>query len=57
MPKEVRFAEDEMPGSVTANLCPNASPFLLTRDAVETLAQSEGFSILREHLAEHYAYE
>ena len=38
-------------------LVTNASPFLLKAQDVEILAQSEGFNILREHLAETYAYE
>ncbi|RMX74067.1 hypothetical protein D0869_12971 [Hortaea werneckii] len=33
-----------------------ASPFLLSIHDVETLAQSDGFEILREHLAAHYSY-
>ena len=45
---------DDMPSAVPA---PNASPFLLKAHDVETLTQSDGFAILREHLAEHYAYE
>jgi len=35
----------------------HASPFLLKDHDVETLAHSDGFSILREHLAQHYSYE
>ncbi|RMY33206.1 hypothetical protein D0866_06082 [Hortaea werneckii] len=34
-----------------------ASPFLLSIHDVETLAQSDGFEILREHLAAHYSYK
>ncbi|EME83434.1 uncharacterized protein MYCFIDRAFT_81700 [Pseudocercospora fijiensis CIRAD86] len=36
---------------------PNASPFLLESNDVELLSQSDGFSILRSHLAQHYKYE
>ncbi|KAK4503560.1 hypothetical protein PRZ48_004475 [Zasmidium cellare] len=38
-------------------MTPNASPFLLKVQDVETLAQSDGFSILRTHLSEHYTFE
>ncbi|KAK3070258.1 hypothetical protein LTR53_010779 [Teratosphaeriaceae sp. CCFEE 6253] len=34
-----------------------SSPFLLRSHELELLAQSDGFGILREHLAEHYSYE
>lgn len=47
---------ENMPSS-TNNPTPNASPFLLKVQDVEVLAQSEGFNILRGHLAQHYAYE
>lgn len=30
------------------------SPFLLDLHAVDMLSQSDGFNILRQHLAEHY---
>lgn len=36
---------------------PHGSPFKLNSEDVESLAQSGGFTILREHLAEHYCYE
>lgn len=36
---------------------PHGSPFKITPEDVETLAQSGGFAILRDHLAEHYNYE
>lgn len=35
----------------------NASPFLLKIHDVETLAQSDGFTLLQEHLAKHCTYE
>ncbi|KAF2721677.1 hypothetical protein K431DRAFT_223658 [Polychaeton citri CBS 116435] len=38
-------------------LTPNASPFLLRVEDVEMLSQSDGFIILRQHLAQHYTYE
>ncbi|WPG99948.1 Hypothetical protein R9X50_00277100 [Acrodontium crateriforme] len=34
----------------------SASPFLLHNDDVDTLAESDGFQILRNHLAQHYNY-
>ncbi|KAH9833926.1 hypothetical protein Tdes44962_MAKER08722 [Teratosphaeria destructans] len=34
----------------------NGEAFLLSMDDVQMLQRSEGFSVLREHLAEHYAY-
>ena len=36
---------------------PHGSPFKLKSEDVESLAQSGGFAILREHLAEYYDYE
>ena len=36
---------------------PNASPFLLKTEDVDTLSHSQGFGILRQHLAAHYDYE
>lgn len=41
----------KMPSAATA------SPFLLRVQDVEDLAHSDGFSILREHLAVTYTYE
>lgn len=35
----------------------SGSPFEITPEDVETLDQSGGFAILRDHLAEHYDYE
>lgn len=32
-------------------------PFLLRAEDVACLAQSDGFTIMREHLAHHYHYE
>ena len=49
--------EDNMPATTEPTLSRNASPFLLKVQDVETLAQSDGFNILREHLAENYTYE
>lgn len=46
-----------MPVATLPTMKPNASPFLLKVQDVETLTQSEGFSILRAHLSEHYTYE
>ncbi|KAK4543180.1 hypothetical protein LTR36_005730 [Oleoguttula mirabilis] len=46
-----------MPNSTVPAATPNASPFLLKAHDVETLAQSDGFAILRDHLAKHYDYE
>jgi hypothetical protein len=49
---------EEMSADALSDLPPrNDSPFLLSVSAVESLAQSDGFSILREHLAQHYDYE
>lgn len=36
---------------------PHGSPFKLKPEDVESLAQSGGFAILRDHLAEYYNYE
>ena len=49
--------EDKMPVATLPTMTPNASPFLLKVQDVETLAQSDGFSILRTHLREQYSYE
>ncbi|KAK5126133.1 hypothetical protein LTR85_011488 [Meristemomyces frigidus] len=47
----------DMPISTAPASTPNASPFLLKAHDVEMLAQSDGFAILREHLAQHYDYD
>lgn len=36
---------------------PHGSPFVVKTGDLESLAQSGGFNILRDHLAEHYDYE
>lgn len=54
---QVEEVSDEMPSATLASTTPNASPFLLRADDVETLSQSDGFNILRAHLAAHYSYE
>ena len=41
----------------TDTTTPKASPFLLRVQDVDVLAQSDGFNILRGHLAQHYGYE
>lgn len=48
-----------MPAATLPNPAPvpNASPFLLSVHDVDTLSQSQGFMILRAHLAGHYKYE
>lgn len=48
---------DEMPASTLPTSTTNASPFLLKIHDVETLAQSDGFTILRDHLSQTYAYD
>ncbi len=49
---------DTMPSATNKTpALPSASPFLLKVKDVDSLANSDGFSILREHLAEHYTYE
>ena len=47
---------DNMP-TTTLPAAPNISPFLLKAQDVEVLAQSDGFNVLREHMAQHYTYE
>ncbi|KAF7188613.1 hypothetical protein HII31_10275 [Pseudocercospora fuligena] len=49
--------DDKPPREMTQTTMPNASPFLLKSNDVELLSQSDGFSILRSHLAQHYKYE
>ena len=49
--------DSKMPAARTPMVEANALPFHLQERDVEVLAQSEGFAILREHLAEHYADE
>jgi hypothetical protein len=46
-----------MPSATLPSTTPNASPFQLRAEDVETLSQSDGFSILRQHLAQHYTFE
>lgn len=41
----------------TSHSLPHGSPFELKPEDVEDLAQSGGFAILRDHLAEYYNYE
>jgi len=41
-----------MPSATT----PDALPFRLRAEHVDSLAHSDGFSILRDHLAENYTY-
>lgn len=53
-------AEQAMPSAVPVQMTgslPHGSPFDLKTEDVESLAQSGGFTILRDHLAEHYLYE
>ena len=65
MPRDINIAVPQasdntsagMPAATLASTVPNASPFLLKVDDVEGLAQSDGFTILRHHLAQHYTYE
>lgn len=47
---------DESATMVPATV-PNASPFKLKVEDAEMLLQSDGFAILRQHLAEQYKYE
>ena len=49
--------EVNMPITTLTSQISNASPFLLKVQDVELLSQSDGFNILREHLAQHYRYE
>lgn len=53
---KVEGNKGKMPAEILAAGA-NASPFHLDEKDVEVLLQSEGFAILREHLAEHYADE
>ncbi|KXS99252.1 hypothetical protein AC578_6183 [Pseudocercospora eumusae] len=48
---------DKPSRNMTQITAPNASPFLLKSNDVDLLSQSNGFSILRLHLAKHYKYE
>ncbi|KAK4626841.1 hypothetical protein CLAFUW4_04824 [Fulvia fulva] len=48
---------DEMPTATLPSTVQNPSPFLLEVHDVDTLNQSDGFTILRQHLTEHYTYE
>jgi hypothetical protein len=41
----------------TSHSLPHGSPFKLKAEDVESLNQSGGFAILRDHLAEYYNYE
>lgn len=49
--------DSKMPAAEISTADASASPFHLDEQDVEVLASSEGFAILREHLAEHYADE
>ncbi|CAK3745768.1 Hypothetical predicted protein [Lecanosticta acicola] len=48
---------DNMPTATLSSTVPDASPFLLEVDHVALLTHSDGFTILRRHLAQHYNYE
>ncbi|TKA83227.1 hypothetical protein B0A55_00646 [Friedmanniomyces simplex] len=49
---------DDMPSVTFEPTAPStASPFLLQPQELDLLSHSDGFSILREHLAQHYSYE
>lgn len=52
-------SEDGMPAATLPNAAffPDSSPFLLSLHDVDALSQSQGFMILRAHLANHYKYE
>lgn len=50
-------AADDMHSATQHTSMADASPFLLSVHDKEILAQSSGFRILREHLAEHYQDE
>ncbi|KAK3670296.1 hypothetical protein LTR78_009850 [Recurvomyces mirabilis] len=52
-----RHTDDDMPSATSTTPARNTSPFLLQPEDVETLLRSDGFSILREHLHEHYNYD
>lgn len=41
----------------TSPSLPHGSPFKVKPEDLESLAQSGGFAILRDHLAEYYNYE
>lgn len=56
-PSTENIGQDDMPAPTLPTATPNASPFLLKTQDVETLTQSEGFGILRSHLADHYTFE
>ncbi|KAF2215758.1 hypothetical protein CERZMDRAFT_104893 [Cercospora zeae-maydis SCOH1-5] len=49
--------QQDVDSMASAALVPAASPFFLRPDNVDTLAHSDGFTILRHHLAEHYHYK
>ncbi|SMQ45290.1 unnamed protein product [Zymoseptoria tritici ST99CH_3D7] len=46
-----------MPSATLSSTMPDASPFQLREEDLETLSQSDGFTILRQHLAQHYTYD
>lgn len=50
----LRVKDSKMPAAKMSMAVDGDSPFRLRERDVEMLAQSEGFAILREHLAEHY---
>lgn len=47
----------DMPAVAAPMLASEEVPFLLRAEDVACLAQSDGFTIMREHLAHHYHYE
>ncbi|KAK0834705.1 hypothetical protein LTR73_000994 [Friedmanniomyces endolithicus] len=48
---------NDMPSVAFQETTPSISPFVLQPQELDLLSHSDGFSILREHLAQHYSYE
>jgi len=48
---------NDMPSVTFQATTTSVSPFVLQPQELDILSHSDGFSILREHLAQHYSYE
>lgn len=48
---------DDMPATILSTPSAMGSPFMLRVEDVECLIDSDGFTILRDHLSQHCNYE
>lgn len=56
-PKQVGMAILDAKMTTMPSQTFDPSPFLLSPEGAEILARSDGFNMLRDHLAQHCSYE